>query len=114
MTDDRAWTVEELFWTGGEEHYGRMLDDECIMVFPAPAGVIAGPDIALSLKNAPRWSSVEMTDKQVRRPSPDVMVLAYRAEATRQDAHPYGAYCTSTYRRDADRRRLIQHQQTPP
>jgi hypothetical protein len=113
MTDDRAWTEEELFWISGEEHYRKMLDDECIMVFPAPAGIIAGPDIALSLKNAPRWSSVEMTDKQVRRPSPDVMVLAYRAEATRQDADPYGAYCTSTYQQEADRWRLIQHQQTP-
>jgi hypothetical protein len=61
MTDDRAWTEDKLFRTGGEEHYRRMLDDECIMVFPAPAGIIAGPDIARSLKNAPRWAVVEMT-----------------------------------------------------
>src|SRR5215218_1518439 len=59
MTDDRAWTEEELFWISGEEHYRKMLDDECIMVFPAPAGIIAGPDIALSLKNAPRWRLIQ-------------------------------------------------------
>jgi hypothetical protein len=40
-------------------------------------------------------------------------MLAYMAEATREDADPYGAYCTSTYRRESDRWRLIQHQQTP-
>jgi hypothetical protein len=89
MTDDQAWTGEELFWTGGEEHYSKMLDDECIMVFPAPAGIIAGPDIAHSLGNAPRWSAVEMTNKHVRRSSPDVLVLAYKAEATRKDADFY-------------------------
>lgn len=113
MTDEKAWTEEELFWIGGEEHYRKMLDDGCIMVFPAPAGIIAGPDIARSLKNAPRWAAVEMTNQHVRRSSPDVLVLAYKAEATREGADPYAAYCTSTYRRESDLWRLIQHQQTP-
>jgi ketosteroid isomerase-like protein len=90
MTDDRAWTEEELFWIGGEEHYRKMLDDECIMVFPGPTG-----------------------EPDVRRSSPDVLVLAYKAEATREGAGPYAAYCTSTYRRESDRWRPIQHQQTP-
>jgi hypothetical protein len=77
----------------------------------APAGIITGPDIARSLKDAPRKAAVEMTNQHVRRSSPDVLVLAHKA--TREGADPYAAYCTSTYRRESDRWRLIQHQQTP-
>ncbi len=113
MTDDEAWTSEQDFWTGGEEHYRKMLDANCVMVFPAPAGIIAGQDIVSSLKNAPRWSSVRMTNRQAHRSSSDVLVLAYKAEAKREDAQVYQAYCTSTYACDTGRWRLIQHQQTP-
>ena len=58
MTDDWAWTEEKLFWTGGEEHYRRMLDDECIMVFPAPAGIIAARTSRAPSRMRPagRWS----------------------------------------------------------
>jgi hypothetical protein len=113
MTDDEAWTEEQHFWTGGEEHYRKMLDDDCVMVFPGPAGIIAGKNIVGSLKNAPRWSAVKMTNKLVRRSSPDVLVLAYKAEAKREDADVYRAYCSSTYACETGRWRLIQHQQTP-
>ena len=49
-----------------------------------------------SLKSAPRWSAIGMTNKQVCRPAPDVLVLAYKAEAKRDEADVYRAYCTST------------------
>jgi hypothetical protein len=113
MTDDEAWASEQDFWTGSEEHYRRMLDDDCVMVFPAPAGIVAGQDIMNSLKDAPRWSSVRMTKRQARRSSSDVLVLAYQAEARREGADAYRAYCTSTYACETGRWRLIQHQQTP-
>jgi hypothetical protein len=113
MTDDDAWRMEERFWTGGEDHYHKALDPSCVMAFPAPAGIIAGPGIAQSLVGAPRWSSVAMAEPHVGRPSDDLLVLAYKAEGRRDGAASYRAYCTSTYRRDGDRWRLVQHQQTP-
>ncbi len=113
MNDQAIWSLEEQFWTGGEDHYRRALDPKCVMAFPAPAGIIAGPRIAETLKGAPRWSSVSMTERHTVRPSPDIVVIAYQAQGRREDAAPYGAYCTSTYRRSTDGWRLVQHQQTP-
>jgi hypothetical protein len=113
MTDEEAWRAEERFWTGDRDHYRDALDPECVMAFPAPAGIIRGPGIARSLAGAPRWSSVEMAERHVGRPAADLFVLAYRARGLRDGAAPYAAYCTSTHRRDGDRWRLVQHQQTP-
>ena len=48
MTDDEAWRAEERFWTGGQDHYSEALDPECVMAFPAPAGIMQGPGIAQS------------------------------------------------------------------
>lgn len=114
MTDDEAWRAEERFWTGGEDHHREALDPACVMAFPAPAGIMHGADIARSLAGAPRWASVEMAERHVGRPAADLLVLAYRARGLRDGAAPYGAYCTSSYRRDGDRWLLVQHQQTPP
>ena len=113
MTDEEAWRAEERFWTGGEDHYSEALDPECVMAFPAPAGIMrGGAAIARSLAGVPRWASVEMAERHVGRPTADLLVLAYRARGSRDGAAPYGAYCTSTYRDDGYRWRLVQHQQT--
>lgn len=112
--EDALWSLEERFWTGGEDHYARTLDAECVMAFPPPAGILAGGRrIAESLKDAPRWSSIAMSERHVSRPTSDVGILAYKARGERDGAAPYEAYCTSTYRRDGGGWRLVQHQQTP-
>ena len=49
MADEEAWRAEERFWTGGEDHYRGALDPECVMAFPAPAGIMHGAGIAQSL-----------------------------------------------------------------
>ena len=113
MTDEDAWRMEERIWTSGEDHYREALDPACVMAFPPPAGIIAGPAIARSLAGAPRWTSVTMTETRIGRPSDDLLVLAYKARGLRDGSAPYDAYCTSTYRRADDRWRLVQHQQTP-
>ena len=113
MTDEEAWAMERAFWTGGAERYREAIDPACVMAFPAPAGIVAGPEIVRSLADAPRWASVRTIEPQVARPGDDVLVLAYKAEGRREGAAPYVAYCTSTYRRSGGRWRLVQHQQTP-
>jgi hypothetical protein len=113
MNDDELWSVEEKLWTNGADQYERTLDAQCVMAFPAPAGIMLGRKIVESLEGAPRWTSVTMGERHLVRPMPDVTILAYRARGTRDGAPAYEAYCTSTYRRASDGWRLVQHQQTP-
>lgn len=108
---DLLWDLERRFWLDGPEHYRAGLDPACVMVFPF--GVLAGEAILQSLEGAPRWAAVEMTGRQAARPTDDLAVLAYRATGRRDGAADYEAWCSSTYRRDGPRWRLVQHQQTP-
>lgn len=113
MGGDTLWAIEEKFWTGGEHIHRIILDPDCVMAFPVPAGILAGPGIAESLAGAPRWTRVDMSERYLARPSADVAVLAYRARGVRKGAESYEAFCTSTYLSSAGAWRLIQHQQTP-
>lgn len=113
MEDPEAWAMERAFWIGGAAHYRTALDPACVMVFPAPTGRLDGPQITESLNAAPRWSTIDMADRHVARPAPDLLVLAYAATGLREDSAPYRALCSSTYRRTPDGWRLVQHQQTP-
>ena len=74
MDDAAAWTLERRFWLEGSSVYDTLLDPECLMAFPG-MGVMRAADILDSLKEAPRWSSVEMTGRTVGRPSDAVLVL---------------------------------------
>ena len=46
MEAEAAWALEERFWTGGAAHYAAALHPDCVMAFPPPAGLLAGPAIA--------------------------------------------------------------------
>ena len=57
----------------------------------------------------------ERLERRVARPQEGLIVVAYRAKASKADAQPYDAHCTSTYRRlGHDHWVVVQHQQTPP
>lgn len=111
MEEDAAWQIEERFWLEGSSVYDTLLDPECLMAFPG-MGVMRAADVLNSLKNAPRWSTVEITGRTIGRPGDEVLVLGYKAEGRREGAEPYLALCTSTYRRDSGAWKLVQHQQT--
>ncbi|MGR3320684.1 MAG: nuclear transport factor 2 family protein [Pseudooceanicola sp.] len=106
------WQVEEILWTGGTDAFRKRLDRECLMAFPG-VGVLEGDEILDSLKDAPRWQSVEMDDRHSTGDE-DVIVLSYRAVAIRDGDAPYNALCTSTWRRTAKGWRLLQHQHSAP
>lgn len=112
MDDITAWKIERRFWLEGSSAYDDLLDPACLMVFPG-VGVMRAADVLASLKLAPRWSSVEFSDEALSRPGSDVIVLGYSAEGHRHGSGPYRCLCTSTYRREGERWRLVQHQQTP-
>ncbi len=108
---DLLWDLERRLWLDGEPRYRAALDPACMMTFGF--GVLAGEAIMESLEAAPRWTSVDMAERRLTRPGDDLAVLAYRATGRREGEPPYEAWCSSTYRRDGPRWRLVQHQQTP-
>ena len=115
MDDDRVWTFEESLWTGDADHYRESIDDECLMVLPAPPFVMSGAQAIEAVADTPRWSSVELSEKLIARPQDGMIVVAYKARADREGNEPYEAHCTSTYRRlSHEDWRVVQHQQTPP
>lgn len=115
MDDTRVWSFEESLWTGDAEHYRALIDAECLMVLPAPPYILSGGQAVKAVSDTPRWSKIEITERQIARPQEGIIVIAYYAQAERDGVAPYQAHCTSTYRRLAhDEWRVIQHQQTPP
>lgn len=112
VDETAAWAEEERWWKGGADAMAAALDSDAVMVFAPPVGILTGLSILDTLEGAPRWTEVEMTERVALRPTADIVVLAYRAEGRRGEAEPYVAYCTTTYRSDGERWRLVQHQQT--
>lgn len=113
MDDDDAWAMEERMWTGSAAALAGALDPACLMVFPAPAGILDATAAVAALDSAPRWRDVVLSERRIGRPADDLLVLAYRAVGARDGAAPYHARCSSTYRRADEGWRLVQHQQTP-
>jgi hypothetical protein len=111
MTEEDIWKLEERFWLEGSSVYDAHLDSACVMAFPG-IGVMTGSGVMESLKNAPRWASVHMSERVAARAWSSVIVLGYKAEGRRPGAEPYLVFCTSTYRADGSTWRLVQHQQT--
>jgi hypothetical protein len=111
MTDEEVWTLEERLWLEGAGVYENVLDPACLMAFPG-VGVLRAADILDGVKTAPRWTSVAMTNRALGRAGESVIVVGYTAEGHRPGAEPYRCFCTSTYRRDAGRWKIVQHQQT--
>ncbi|MFC3124474.1 DUF4440 domain-containing protein [Pseudoroseomonas globiformis] len=115
MDDTRIWSLEESLWTGDAEHYRELIDEECLMVLPAPPFVMGGSEAVKAVADTPRWSRVELDQRQVRRPQEGLIVIAYNARAEREGQSPYEAHCTTVYRRlEHEVWRVVQHQQTPP
>ena len=98
---------------GNAEHYHEAVDDQCLMVLPAEPFVMTGRQAIEAVSNTPRWSQVDLSERQVMRPEEGLIVVAYRANAKMEGRDGYEAYCTSTYRRLAHEEwRVVQHQQT--
>ena len=115
MEDERVWSFEESLWTASPEHYHEAIDDECLMALPAKPYIFKGEAAKDAVSNTPRWSKVELTERQVMRPQEGLIVIAYSAHAEREGVQPYLAYCTSTYRRlSHEVWKVVQHSQVPP
>lgn len=114
MGEEALWQMEADFWTGDARFYEANLADGAMMVFPPPAGVLDRARIIATIREAQRWREVEMTERQTGKPTPDTVVIAYRASARREgDDAPYRAVCGSVYTRVEGAWKLVLHQQSP-
>lgn len=106
------WEMEKDFWLDGPAFYEASMASNACMVFPAPVGILIGPEIIDGLRQAERWKSVDFYNKTEAELNSTV-VLAYKAIGRRDGEEPYTAFCTSTYVRSNDAWVLLAHQQTP-
>ena len=111
MEMDPLWEMERRFWLDGPDVYAARMARDAVMVFPPPAGIIVGESIVAGLKEAPRWRSVEISERAAVARG-DTAVLAYRAEARRDGQAPYAALCSSTYARVQNGWLLLSHHQS--
>jgi hypothetical protein len=115
MNDERVWDFEANLWTGDAQNYRQSIDDACLMVLPTGSYIFDGDAAINAVSQTPRWTHIEIIDRQIARPQDGLIVVAYSAKASRGDAETYSAHCTSTYRRlEHDVWKVVQHQQTPP
>jgi len=116
MDDERIWEFEKSLWSADSAEYHHKISRDAIMVVPQHPFVLAGPDVADSMAQTPRWDSVVFSETKVARPdgpNGGLIVIAYKAEVSRGDI-AYTAYCTSTLLREGeDDWVVVQHQQTP-
>ncbi len=110
ITDESIWSTEERLWLGDVSAFEDLVGDECLMVFPG-AGILERAFARAALASSPRWLSVEMTQRQMARVGRTNIVLAYHANARRDQTEPFEGFCSSTYRAGDDGWKLIQHQQ---
>ena len=115
MDDERVWGFEESLWTATPEHYRESIDPECVMALPIEPHLFTGEAAMEAVIHTPRWTKVALTRRQVSRPQEGLIVISYQADAEREGAQPYVAFCTSTYRWLAHGVwKVVQHSQVPP
>lgn len=109
-------TIEEGFWTAADRvhYFGEHMAGDAVMVFPEPTGILDEAAIIETLEDASAWSEVRIEDVDLVHLRETGAVLAYRAEARRDDGDPYSVYAASVYVLQEDGVwRLAFHQQTP-
>ena len=108
----QLWEVEKQLWTGPAENYDRLMAQDCVMVFPLPAGILSRDAIIETVKMAPRWDDVELDSVSETQSNDTTITLAYVGRGLK-GSDTYEAYCSSTYIRVNGDWRIVQHQQTP-
>ena len=105
--------IERALWSGGPEAYHRHVDQQCLAAFTEMAGTWSRDELAASVTDGPRWRDVEMEVEGMHQPTDDVVLVTYRASATRGDSERYDALVSSAYVKRSEGWKLTFHTQTP-
>ena len=115
MQDEQIWDYERDLWTG--DSYHEKIARDALMVVPMEPFLLVGQAAADAMAETPRWDEVRFSEQKIARPDgPEggLIVIAYRADARRDD-NSYMAWCSSTLlRRAHDEWVIVEHQQTLP
>jgi len=57
----RASGNSRSLWAGDPAHYADSIDDEALLVVPAPPFILKGQQAAEAMGKTPRWSGVEFS-----------------------------------------------------
>jgi hypothetical protein len=104
--------LEQEFWTADAAFFREHVHERCLLVFPQMAELMTADEVADTVKDAPRWEHVDVTDPQFLMLADGTCLLSYLGRAQRGDDH-YVARVSSVYLRRADQWKLAFHQHTP-
>lgn len=114
VDDERIWAFEESLWLGDADHYRALIDTQCVMVLPSEPHVLTAEAAIAAVAATPRWSAVRFSEQTVQRPEEGLIVIAYRAEVSREGTAGYSAWSTTTMRRRGHEDWVVvQHSQLP-
>ncbi|HET6301206.1 nuclear transport factor 2 family protein [Microbacterium sp.] len=104
---------ESLCDGSGDDFYGRIMTDDGVMVI-ADGTVLDRDAVVESLRDAPAWSTYEISDERVVSLGADAAALVYTGKASRPgDEAPFTAAMSSVYVKVSGEWRLALYQQTP-
>jgi hypothetical protein len=109
--EEQGWRALSSTGEQAAELYEQVLDDPVLFLLPGGLVLDDRAAIVRAVSGQP-WSSYELRDAQVLRPTPDIGIVGYRVAARRGDA-AYEALMSSTYVRRETGWKLAFHQQTP-
>lgn len=110
--EHEGWQALSSDGAAAKTFYGRILDDDPIMLLPGGLVLEGHEQVLASMSGAP-WSSFELEDLDVRVLDDDFGIVTYRAVAERRGRGEYVALMSSVYVRRPEGWRLVLHQQTP-
>src|SRR3954452_21519110 len=89
--------LERGFWlvTDREGFYRQHLADPALLVFHL--GVMDRAETLASVGQAAAWAELDCSETRIVEPTTGAALLVYRADARREGANPYSAYCSSLY-----------------
>lgn len=111
--EESLWSMEQQFWLEGAEFHAQHLTDDCVLLLPPPAGVLAKEAAVALIRESPRWAGVRFGGRRVLRIHDRVLLLAYSASAhRRKELTVYRALVSSLYVNRDGAWSLAFHQQT--
>ncbi|MCL1635504.1 nuclear transport factor 2 family protein [Luteimonas sp. SX5] len=105
--------LEFGFWKGTRNYYDEHLATESMAVYPDPVGALSRDEILASIDDGARWQEVELEDMAVIEAAPGMVMVTYRAKASRGDGETYQALVGSVYVKEDGEWKLAFNQQTP-